>query len=292
MAIEILPNGICKIDNRDYPAVGFGTYPYKDKICEKAVKEAAKFGYRIIDTATYYNNFNAISQALKDYGRENFYIISKVWPDSHNREGIFEDIKRTLDQLETHYLDAYLLHWPNSKTSIEETLYAMQELKSQGLIRHIGLSNVTVNHLKRALEVKVPISWVQVEMHPEFYEPELLEFCKKNSIVVQAWRPLNLGRVNQNPLLQKIGKKQNKTPCQIALRWILQLGCLPLPGSQNEKHIQENFDFMDFSLSDEEMLTINKQAENGTRVRITEEDALGISDEFDYTYEECWPIKR
>ena len=86
----------------------------------------------------------------------------------------------------------------------------MEALRIKGLMRHIGLSNVTVNHLKRALEVKVPISWVQVEMHPLYYDAELLDFCRKYSITVQAWRPLNLGLIREDKLLSRIGKKYGK----------------------------------------------------------------------------------
>jgi diketogulonate reductase-like aldo/keto reductase len=191
--------------------------------------------------------------------------------------------------LQTDYLDAYLIHWPNSKISIEKTFAAMEELRQEKKIRHIGLSNVSVNHLKKALEIGVPITWVQVEMHPYFFDKELLDFCSKHAIAIQAWRPLNLGSVREDVLLQEIGRKYEKTACQVALRWIVQHGCIPLPGSKNEKHIRENLDILNFVLTEDDMDEIDQRALRGTRFRLTEEHGLGFSDELDFTYEECWP---
>lgn len=289
MAIDVNQNGSCRIDGIVYPAVGFGTYPLQDKTCLKAVEEAAKLGYRIIDTATLYNNFAPTGQAIKEFGREKFYIISKVWPNSQTSKLLLEDIKRTLKELQISYLDAYLIHWPNSKVPIEETLSTMEQLRIQGFIHHIGLSNVNVNHVKRALELNIPITWVQVEMNPLFYDAELIDFCHKNGIGVQAWAPLSRGKIGNDPFLISLGQKYEKTVAQIAIRWILQHHCVPLPGSKNKQHIQENFDVLDFSLSDNDMNEINKRAKLGQRERVKEEYGLGFTDEFDFSYEECWP---
>lgn len=290
-SIEVDGRGSCRIEGVDYVAVGFGTYPFRGKVCVDAVEQAVKAGYRIIDTATYYENFEAIAEVIKKQKREQFYIISKVWRDEHAPADVRKDLDFTLTQLGTDYLDAYLLHWPNSEIPIEETLAAMEELRRAKKIRHIGLSNVTVNHLKRALEIGVPIKWIQVEMSPFFYDPELLEFCRKKSIVVQAWGPLGRGRIHQASVLEKIGKKHGKTASQVAIRWIVQHGCIPLPGSKEERHIQENIAIRDFSLSPEEMEEINVKARAGKRQRMVKE-AVGFSDEFDFSYEECWPNRK
>ncbi len=284
-----IKNGICKIDGIDYPSIGFGTYPLTDNVCTTALGEAVKAGYRIIDTATYYENFDSIAEVLRDQDRSYFYIISKVWHDKQSPEDLCRDLDLTLSQLQTDYLDAYLLHWPNNKISIKDTLTRMEELRQHKKIRHIGLSNVSVNHLKKALEIGVPISWVQVEMHPYFFDADLLDFCREHSITVQAWRPLDLGRMSKDKMLTDIGGKYGKTACQVALRWIVQHGCIPLPGSKNEAHIRENLDIRDFFLSKEEMQKIDQRAVKGTRFRLEEEHGLGFTDEFDFSYEECWP---
>ncbi len=286
--VDIL-SSFCKIDGVNYPVVGFGTYPLTGKVCTEAVEQAAKAGYRIIDTATYYENFEGIAEALKGQDRCSFYIISKVWHDRQSPEDLREDLDLTLKQLQTNYLDAYLLHWPNSKTSIKKTLATMEELRKQKKIRHIGLSNVSVNHLRKALKVGVPITWVQVEMHPYFFDSDLLNFCREHSITVQAWRPLDLGRMSEDKMLIDMGIKHGKTACQIALKWIVQHGCIPLPGSKSQTHIRENLDIRDFSLSKEEMQQIDQRAIRGTRFRLGEEQGLGFTDEFDFSYENCWP---
>jgi diketogulonate reductase-like aldo/keto reductase len=289
MAFEMTVEGTLDIDGIEYPAVGFGTYLLKEEIGFKAVSEAAEIGYRIIDTATFYGNFEPIGQALKKYGRENFYLISKVWPTNQAPELLNEDIKMTLEQLQTHYLDAYLLHWPNSQIPIEDTLGAMEKLRQQGKIRHIGLSNVTVNHLKRALETNIPIAWVQVEMHPLFYDADLLEYCRKKGISVQAWSPLGRGPISHDAFLIELGHKYEKTASQIALKWILQHHCIPLPSSKNKQHMLENLQIMDFTLSQEDMHEMNERAKLGKRERVTKEDGLDFTDEFDFSYQECWP---
>jgi diketogulonate reductase-like aldo/keto reductase len=289
MVIEIDGMGACQIEGIKYPAVGFGTYPLKDEICVRAITEASEVGYRIIDTATYYENFIAIGNALKPFGREDFYIISKVWPDAQTPEGLRKDIEKTLAQLQTSYLDAYLLHWPNNKIPIECTLSVMENFRRSGLIRHIGLSNVNINHMKRVLTLNIPISWVQVEMNPLFYDSELLKFCQEQSIAIQAWAPLGRGRIHEDAVLNRLGEKYGKTANQIALKWIIQHRCIPLPGSKNKDHMQQNIDIADFMFSPEEMEEIDNKAMTGQRKRITQADKMGFTDEFDFTYEECWP---
>lgn len=286
--IEVGPQGTCRIEQVEYSAVGFGTYPHKGDVCAVAVEEAAQYGYRIIDTATFYENFIPVGESLRKHGRKQFYLVSKVWRDSQTPAELRKDLDFTLKQLGTDYLDAYFLHWPNSSISIEDTLHAMEELRQNKKIRHIGLSNVTIKHLKRALEVGVCISWVQVEMNPYFYEPDLLAFCRQRGIAVQAWAPLGRGRISNDVLLTEIGKKYSKTASQVAIRWIVQHGCVPLPGSKSAQHIRDNFSIMDFTLTSEDMEMIDKRAKNGQRQRVTVE-MIGWADEFDFSYQECWP---
>ncbi len=279
------------MDGTPTPSIGFGTYPQTGETCTHSVKLAIKTGYLLLDTATYYKNFAAIAKALKGHDRRHFYISSKVWHDKQSSDDVHKDLERTLKELQTDYIDAYFVHWPNSEIPIEETLGAMEELRHQKKIRHIGLSNVNVNHMKRALELNIPITWVQIEMSPFFYDPALLKFCKDHSIHVQAWAPLGRGRVNDDPLLANLSKKYKKTPSQIAIKWILQHGCMPLPGSTSEKHMQENLGVEDFTLTKEEMKEIDQRAKDGERKRCIKE-RIGFNDEFDFSYDECWPIRQ
>lgn len=130
-------------DENLLPPIGFGTYPLKGDPCTQAVSEALRCGYRSIDTATYYDNFEAIAAALEGTSREDIYITSKVWHDSLSRENVKHDLQWTLERLRTSYLDAYLIHWPNSMIPIEETLSVMNDLRCDGFLRDIGLSNLS-----------------------------------------------------------------------------------------------------------------------------------------------------
>lgn len=290
--VEMNANDVtCQIDQAEYLAVGFGTYRLTGEDCVKAVNEAISHGFTIIDTATFYYNFDGIAKALEGKERSNFYIISKVWHDQQTPPALRKDLKNTLQELQTPYLDAYLLHWPNSQVPIEDSLLTLHEFQKEGRVRHVGLSNVTAHHLKRALEVGVPITWVQVEMNPFFYDPDLLELCQKQGIGILAWAPLSRARVYKDSFLQELSSKYGKTPSQIALRWIVQHGVIPIPGSSSPAHIQENRDLDDFFLSDEEMQEIDQRAKGGKRERATVEN-IGFNDEFDFTYEQCWPIAK
>ena len=131
MEVSSDAKGKCLIEQTEYPAIGFGTYPYQGETCFKAVENAYLAGYRLIDTATFYQNFIPIGKVLQKYGRQNFYVISKVWSDSQKREQLKADFERTLKQLQTNYLDAYLIHWPNHSVPIEETFKAMDELRQK-----------------------------------------------------------------------------------------------------------------------------------------------------------------
>ncbi len=277
------------LNTNSLPPIGYGTWPYKGEECKKTVEEALEMGYTIFDTATFYNNFDGIGKAIRDKNREELTLISKVWPIDQSPSDLKRDLETTLQRLNTPYIDIYLLHWPNSAIPIAETLQAMEELRKAGMIREIGVSNFTINHLKKILALNIPISWNQIEISPQFYDPELLAFCQKHRIGVQAYSPLGRGDLINDPLLIRIGSKYGKTPAQVALRWILQHHVLPLPGSRNPKHMAENLAVYDFELTQDEMEEINTRAKNGKRNRIVADQKLGYVDEFDFAYEECWP---
>lgn len=287
--IEIdVANGVFRSGKISCPMVGFGSDKLLGQECTDVIMQAAEQGYRIIDTATTYKNLEAIGNALQKLNREQFYIVSKVWHDMLEPEMVQKDLESTLKKLKTDYLDAYLIHWPNRTIPIEKTLLAMEALRQQKKITHIGMCNVTINHLKKALAVGVPLSWVQVEMNPNFFDQALYTLCLEHSIAYQTWRPLDFGRLHQDRSLINIGKKYNKSACQVALRWVVQNGCIPLPGSRNKDHIRENINILDFSLAAEDMLLINQRAIPGKRFRLELSYGLGFTDEFDLSYEACW----
>jgi len=292
IGITLFLGTLLTLNARDLPPMGYGTWPYQGKECRKKVEEALRLGYTILDTATYYDNFEGIAEAIKGKKREDLTLISKVWPSDQSPSDLKRDLEATLKRLNTSYIDIYLLHWPNSAIPIKDTLEAMEELRSSGMIREIGVSNFTINHLKKITALNIAISWNQIEFSPQFYDPELLAFCHEHGIGVQAYSPLGRGNLREDPLLTRIGSKYGKTPAQVALRWTLQHDALPLPGSGNPKHMAENLAVYDFELTQEEMDEIDARAKNGKRNRIIAEQKLGYVDEFDFSYEECWPEEK
>ncbi len=290
MNIKIIHDHQIQIENHFFPMVGFGTYPLQGEVCEKSIRTAFEVGYRCFDTATMYKNFDAIGKSLKNLNRSDIFITSKVWPDSQEGAKLKADLEGTLKSLKVDYLDAYLLHWPNSQINLNEIIDNLNDLIERKMVRYVGLSNITIHHLKKALIKGMPVSFVQNEMNPIFFDNELLKFCHDQNILMQAWAPLSRGRINQCDYILSLSEKYHKTPAQIALKWIVQLQCLPLPGSSNAHYIQENFDIFDFKLTDSDMALITNKAIKGKRERVTQERGLGFADEFDYSYEQCWPM--
>lgn len=287
---EILGQVKIKINEHSFPMIGFGTYPLQGEICERAVLQAFHEGYRMFDTATMYHNFEAIAKALTSINRSEILITSKVWHDSQHEKKLLSDINRTLETLKIDYLDFYLLHWPNSEVPLEEIISTLKVIMAKGWVRHVGLSNVNIHHVRKALEKGMPVSAVQNEMNPHFFDETLVNFCHQNNILMQAWGPLARGRINQCSYILDLAKKYNKTPAQIALRWIIQLGCVAFPGSKNPTHIQENFAIHDFELTQADRDLITTQARAGERERVALSRGLGFSDEFDFSYDQCWPL--
>lgn len=278
-----------KVEDTAYPRIGFGTYPMRGDVCEKAIQCALQEGYRCFDTATMYENFEAVGHALKKANRSDIFVTSKVWPANQAGAKLITDLETTLKALQMDYLDVYLLHWPDSRLNLNEIIENLNHLRERQLVRFVGLSNVTTYHIQRALDLGMPVSVVQNEMSPLFLETELLEFCHQKNILLQSWSPLGRGKINELDYMLELAKKYGKTPSQITLRWLLQHQCLPIPSSSNPQHIKDNFDAFDFILKQEDFDLMNEKAKEGERFRITKSMGLGFTDEFDASYGECWP---
>jgi len=231
----------------EIPAVGLGTWQLEGEKCRRVVKQAIKIGYRHIDTAEIYGNQRFIGQAIKGV-REEIFITSKVWFENLHYDDVLSACENSLKELKTDYIDLYLIHWPNRSVDIKETMSAMKKLLDDGLIRNIGVSNFTINHLKDALKTGVRIVANQVEFHPYLYQKELLDFCRKNDILVIAYSPLGRGHVLKDEKIIEIARKHNKTPAQVCLRWLYEKGIASIPKASSVKRLKENIDIFDFSL--------------------------------------------
>jgi diketogulonate reductase-like aldo/keto reductase len=245
-------------DNNQIPVLGFGTWQLSGETCRKAVESALEIGYRHIDTAEMYENQPEIKKAIQASGvkRKDLFITSKVWYENLRKDDLVKALKQTLFDLGTDYLDLYLIHWPNRAIDLEESLKTMEELKNQGLIKSIGVSNFTINHLKDALATDVEFVANQVEFHPSLNQKELYEFCQNHKITLTAYSPIGIGHDLEIDLIQELAKKYNKTESQIILNWLTSKNIVVIPRSKNEKHIKENFEALDFEIEKSDLAKI------------------------------------
>ncbi|MBE6089098.1 MAG: aldo/keto reductase [Clostridium beijerinckii] len=250
----ILNNGV------KMPLLGFGTYNAENLAKLKdSIKESIKIGYRHIDTASFYRNEEVIGGAIKesDVCRDEIFLVDKVWNSEQGYEKTLNAFKNSIKKLKTEYLDLYLIHWPQSLN--KETWKALEKLYKDGYVRAIGVSNFTINHLKGLIENgEIMPSVNQIEFHPRLVQKDLIKFCKKYDIQLEAWSPLMRGVVFQIPLLQEVAKKYQRTISQIVLRWDLQMGFATIPKSTTSARIKENSDIFNFKISKEDMVEIEK----------------------------------
>ncbi len=242
---------------KDIPALGFGTYKLTGAACQTAVAKALEIGYRHIDTAQFYNNEADIGTAIaaSNVAREDIFLTTKIWPDNAVEGKLQSSFDESLKKLKTDYVDLLLIHWPSSPAPFAEQMKALQSVKDAGKAKLIGISNYTIPQMQEVVEkIGAPVVANQVEYHPYLSQKPLLDYIRAHGMFLTAYCPLAQGRIANDPVLGKIAKAHGKTTGQIALRWLLQqerVAAIPKAGS--EKHIRENFEIFDFTLSDGEM---------------------------------------
>ncbi len=245
-------------DGNGMPVFGLGTWCLlKGSECETTVTSALGLGYRLIDTAAFYENHESVAMALQSVERESIFLTSKVWIDEMGRERIIAACDKTLRELKTDYLDLYLIHWPTSRELLHETIEGLTKLKEAKKIKSLGVSNCTINHLKNLIKAGFQISVNQVEYHPYLNQQELLDFCKDNNIVLTAYCPLARGAVNKDYIINNIAHDHGKTAVQVTFRWLLQKGMVIIPKTVSRERLIENIEIFDFELNDEEMQLID-----------------------------------
>ncbi len=246
----------------EIPVLGLGTWMLNGQACTDAVRAALKLGYNHIDTAEAYGNQREIGRAIKGADRAKIFITSKVWHANLHYDDVIESAKNTLAELGTPYLDLLLVHWPNRSVPIEETMDAFAALIGEGAVKSIGVSNFTVRHLKEALQAaKAPISVNQVEFHPHLYQVELLEFCRKNGIVLTAYSPLGRKKLLEDDTITGIAEKNSKTPAQACLNWTIGKGAVAIPKASAEAHLKENLGALGWSLHEEDVKKLDALGE-------------------------------
>ena len=249
----LLSNGV-KI-----PSIGFGTYKSGDyEETAKIIKNALNLGYKMIDTASFYNNEVGIGNGIKesDIDRKDIFIVTKLWNDDHGYDNTIEAFNKSLNNLQVDYIDLYLIHWPNKLNA--ETWRAFEHLYETGKVKAIGVCNFKVEHLEELKKTAKIMPMVnQVEIHPFSTKNNIINYCKDNNIKVVAWSPISRGRVLSNELMIDLSQKYKKSIVQIVLRWHMQKGVIPIPKSSNENRIKENIDIFDFEISSEDMKAID-----------------------------------
>lgn len=260
------------------PQIQLGTFRIKTKEdVQNSVTSALDAGYRAIDTASVYKNHAKIASTLREHlpklglSRKDIFITSKLAPKDHGTEKCEAAIRNILSDLETDYLDLFLIHWPGvqkldvadpmNRTLRTESWKVLEKYYKQGTFRAIGISNYTMSHMKQLLsECEILPHVVQLELHPHYQQQDLREFCKEHNIHVQAYSSLGAAGSQSplytSPVVQQISTNLNKSPAQILLRWGLQRGFTIMPKSVNSARIKENID-LNFTLSDEEMLKLS-----------------------------------
>lgn len=241
------------------PLVGVGTYLLKDNLCQEMIEAAVELGYRHIDTALLYENHHAIARAIKNLPRKELYLTSKVMPYHLDDHTMKEACEQCLEELQTDYLDLFLMHWPDRTKDMNAVMAQMKEVTDLGLAKAIGVSNFTTRHLEDIAHLKLPIAVNQVEFHPYLNQTELHQYCLERGIQIVSYRSLGQGKLVHDPLLEKMGKHYNKTAAQIALRWLVQQGIPTIPKASSVKRLKENCDLFDFFLSEDDFYELSNQ---------------------------------
>lgn len=248
-----------ELERDPVPALGFGTWMLTEEACREAVSDALRIGYRHIDTAQSYDNETAVGEALAGSGipRRELFITTKVWWENLQRGEAIQSTDESLRRLQLDYVDMLLIHWPNLDLPLDEPLDAFETLRKDGKVRHLGVSNFPPKLFLKAIE-RAPVVCNQVEYHPFLGQDELLEICRDRRLLLTAYAPLARGAVLEDPVLQEIGRRHDKSPAQVALRWLLQQDRVAaIPKAARPEHRRSNFDVFDFELSIEEMKRIH-----------------------------------
>jgi 2,5-diketo-D-gluconate reductase A len=249
-------------DGTTMPAVGLGTGGMDDEQAETIVLGALDLGYRLLDSAVRYGNETGVGRAVArtDVPREEIVVTTKVPGRHHGYEETLASFEESRKRLGLDYVDLYLIHWPLPRVGkYVDTWKAMVKLREDGLVRSIGVSNFTPEHIARLeQETGVLPSVNQVELHPLFPQQELREHHAAKGIRIESWRPV--GRraawMSEDPVIAAIAAAHEVTPHQAVLRWHTQIGAVPIPKSTNLDRQRQNFDIFGFELSEPELAAI------------------------------------
>lgn len=253
-------------DGNTLPALGFGTYKLLGQDCTMAVRSALECGYTSIDTASLYENEEAVGLALSGRARESFQVTTKIRNEDQGYESTLRACMESLKKLKLSSIDLLLIHWPGF-TKYVDTYKALLKLKKDGYVRSVGVSNFLPSHLERLREEGLEAPTVnQIETHVYLYQEEIISYCKDKGILIECWSPLMRMRPGaQDPVITQMAQRLNKTPAQLMLRWEVQQGFRPIPKTGNAARMKENLQIFDFALSKEDMACLQALTRHNQR---------------------------
>ena len=250
------------------PIIGLGTWTLQGRDCARLVEQAIRVGYRHIDTAQMYDNERAVGEGVRASGKRNEVMVTtKVQPSLLAPHDLERSVKQSLAQLRLDAIDLLLIHWPNPRVPLSETLGAMAKMKREGYTRAIGVSNFTVALLDEANQVSSePLVCNQVECHPYLDQDKVIAACRKHGMAMVAYSPIARAQAKGDELLERIGKAHEKSAAQVCLRWLTQQGISVIPRTSRIERLAENLNTLDFDLSEAEMKEIAALARPGGRL--------------------------
>ena len=269
------------------PSIGLGTWELNGQECRRVVREALESGYRHIDTAAMYENESEVGQGIIDSGidREDLFLTTKInttgWTPSRGdgqslkNKNIVKVFDQSLSDLKTEYVDLLLIHWPRFETTLGDMLEILFTIKESQKAKEIGVANFNTSLLQKCISLGFnDIFCNQVEYHPFLSQAKLLDVMQNLDLIPVAYCPICRGDVAKDGVINGLAEKYNKTPAQIALRWIIQQNAVAIPKTASQKRLKENFDIYDFNIDQSDMDKIYSLARNQRLVPNLESNEL------------------
>ena len=258
-------------DGSTLPALGFGTYPLRGEDGTAAIVRAIEAGYRLLDTAVNYENETEVGEALRRSGlpRDQLHVASKIPGRHHGYDDAIASVRGSLERLGLEHTDLHLIHWPNpSQGKYVEAWRALVQLQKDGLVRSIGVSNFTEEHLTRIIDdTGVTPAVNQIELHPRFPQRQMRDVHERLGIRTEAWSPMGKRRAPlDEDVVTTAAQEHGVSPGQVILRWHVQLGSLAIPKSADPDRQRQNLDVFGFELTDEQVAAITGLGEDDGRL--------------------------